>query len=97
MVVQTIKNSIRQSDILARWGGEEFVIMLPQTNREQGVELAEHLRLVIEYLVYNNEGITCSFGVSEYKQGESLKILFERADIALYEAKQLGRNQVRWL
>lgn len=86
---------IRKNDYLARWGGEEFLVLAPETNEAQATELAESLRKMTEKLCMQKiNGITCSFGVAEIKPGESLESLHKRADDAMYRAKELGRNQV---
>lgn len=89
-----IQSKIRKSDFLARWGGEEFVLLSPDTDIGSSTILAEKLRSVIEG--HKFEGIdrplTCSVGLTSYKDGDSLNSLMDRADRALYEAKNNGRN-----
>lgn len=89
----------RPYDTPARWGGEEFIILLPDTDEEEAARFAERVRLTLR------EGlapiiafpVTISIGVAQYRPGESLETLIQRADRALYLAKQNGRNQVlRW-
>lgn len=90
-----MKAHTRQSDVLARWGGEEFVILLRSVKMEKATEIAEYLRSIIEVEHFDEvNNITCSFGVSEYKNGDDLNSLFKRVDEALYEAKEKGRNIV---
>ncbi|MGP2656347.1 diguanylate cyclase [Malaciobacter sp. WC5094] len=85
----------RDSDIVARWGGEEFVMMLPQTNIEQAMFVAQKLRATIEKHPFEKVGnITCSIGISQYHKIESKEVLFKRVDDALYKAKTNGRNRV---
>ena len=87
--------TIRKSDIFARWGGEEFAILLPETNLEKASQIASKLRLVTETHMMPQIGrITCSFGVAEYHAGDNEEDLIKRADIALYKAKSNGRNRV---
>lgn len=94
-IAYILKNSIRQSDIVARWGGEEFIIILSNTALEQGVGIAEFLRKNISDEEFDTIGnITCSFGVAMLKEEESLKELLNRSDRLLYQAKELGRNRV---
>jgi diguanylate cyclase (GGDEF)-like protein/PAS domain S-box-containing protein len=86
---------VRRHDLFARWGGEEFLIML--TNTEQhGAELfAEKLRLMIEKFNIPEVGhLTCSFGVAEFAHDDTDDVLINRADQALYRAKAGGRNRV---
>ena len=86
---------IRDTDIFARWGGEEFVILFDDVDIDKGVELAERLRKVVEYNDCGKAGrITISIGVAEYRRGESMLDLVERADAKMYEAKRAGRNKV---
>ncbi len=96
-VAETIKRHLRRSDIFARWGGEEFVILLPHTDLRGAVKVAEKLRRALEELEIpqlKGRKITASFGVSELRQGESLEEAILRADKALYEAKAKGKNRV---
>lgn len=92
---KSIKSHIRQSDLFARWGGEEFVILTPQTNESDAAKLAENLRkTIMDLKVSPVKQITCSFGVAELKKDELFEDLCERADQAVYDAKNTGRNQV---
>ena len=85
----------RDSDIVARWGGEEFVVMLPQTNIEQAVFVAEKLRATVEKHKFDTvKHVTCSIGVSQFHKNEDKETLFKRTDKALYKAKNNGRNRV---
>ncbi len=90
-----VKKEIRKSDTFARWGGEEFVILAPQSDLEQTIVLAEKLRSKIEEHNFKDIGnLTCSFGVAEFKNGYSLKELVKCADDVLYKAKRSGKNRV---
>ncbi|MBN2221321.1 MAG: diguanylate cyclase, partial [Vallitaleaceae bacterium] len=94
-VAETVKKEIRVTDIFARWGGEEFAILMPHTDSESGMHVAEKVRLSIAAIVHEEVGrVTASFGVSEYITGESYVDWFKRVDIALFEAKGKGRNRV---
>ena len=85
----------RATDIVARWGGEEFVVMLPQTNIEQAFLVGEKLRATIEKHKFDTvKHITCSIGVSQFHKNEDKDTLFKRVDSALYKAKKCGRNRV---
>ena len=88
-----VKQNIRNSDIFARIGGEEFVLILPHTSYESALKVAEKLRKAIEKHDFKGKKITASFGVSEF-EGD-LQMAIEIADEALYEAKRNGRNQVK--
>jgi diguanylate cyclase (GGDEF)-like protein/PAS domain S-box-containing protein len=90
-----ISNSLRDSDIFARWGGEEFVILMPNTNITLAVEKANLLRESIEKLdIENICSVTCSFGVVQMSDFENINQIFKQADEALYKAKTNGRNRV---
>lgn len=90
-----VRHQIRKSDVLARWGGEEFVILLPETHLEPAFKLAETLRLKIEAHPFDAIGtVTCSMGVVEYDLHETEDGMMYRADQNLYRAKEEGRNRV---
>ncbi len=94
-LAKLVNKEVRKSDIFARWGGEEFVILAPQADLKQAMNLAEKLRETIENYNFPEIGkLTCSFGVAEYKKGYSLKDLVKEADDALYKAKRGGKNRV---
>jgi diguanylate cyclase (GGDEF)-like protein len=90
-----VENS-RQEDLAARFGGEEFIIMLPGTSAKEAVVLGERLRHHWKEMTSPTFSIqvTASFGVAAYQPGDNVKGLIERADQALYTAKRLGKNQV---
>lgn len=90
-----MSENVRSTDMLGRWGGEEFMIISPQTQLEGAARLAELLRTAIEKHDFSIDlPICCSFGVAQLESGETPKELFSRADKALYKAKQTGRNKV---
>lgn len=92
-----IKKAIRSADIFARWGGEEFVILLPNTDIHQAMEITERLRILIEKNKYGIvENVTCSFGLVSLKKNEIAESLLQRADKLLYEAKAQGKNTVSY-
>ncbi len=96
-VAQGTENSIRSSDMLFRFGGEEFLILLSYTRTDGALLLAERVRRQIEKLEVApgmDIKLTVSIGVSSLRENENAKSLFERADKALYRAKQGGRNRV---
>lgn len=85
----------RKTDIVGRWGGEEFMIICPEIDGQDGEKLAEKIRAKIEQYSFKVIGnITASLGVSIYKQSDQDKSVVERADKALYQAKEQGRNRV---
>jgi len=90
-----VETNLRDSDTVGRWGGEEFVVLAPATAAEGGIRLAEKLRAVMERTGYGPVGaVTGSFGVSQYRPGDTVESLLKRADAALYRAKGTGRNRV---
>ena len=96
-VAQLLVKSIRTTDYLARYGGEEFVMLLPGTRQEETLRLVNKLRQQIENCGFHYHGdavkITVSCGVSSFNENDTLGQVFERADKALYRAKENGRNQ----
>ena len=89
---------LRSSDLLARWGGEEFVVATPSTGLDPALRLAERLRAAVQAHAFPVIGsLTVSIGVAEYLPGDTDAALLERADQALYRAKALGRNRVEGL
>ncbi|MCM8710271.1 PAS domain S-box protein [Clostridium sp. SYSU_GA19001] len=96
-LVNVIKNRIRKIDILARWGGEEFVILLLDTNTKNAVFLAEKLRESISNMnVPGVDKVTASFGISTYCKGDTVDTIVNKADMMMYEAKSSGRNCVKY-
>lgn len=94
-VAMLIQGKIRETDILARWGGEEFVILLPETDEAGAQQLAEKLRKLIELHAFTSVStMTSSFGVCQYSGNATEKEFIYKADTALYQAKKLGRNRV---
>jgi len=94
-LVQVVQFSVRKVDILARWGGEEFMILVPESTAETAHELAERLRKEIESHDFSTkEKITVSIGVTTYRDGDSADSIITRVDNALYKAKENGRNRI---
>lgn len=93
-----LAQACRTGDILVRWGGEEFMLLLPETDLEQACAFAERIRRSIETqrlpVSQDTIALTASFGVAEHGRQASLEELIREADIQLYQAKQRGRNQV---
>lgn len=87
--------NLRDCDVLGRWGGEEFLIICPQTGLPEAILLAEQLRGAVQSHEFNSIGHkTSSFGVAELHNNERAEQLIKRADDALYQAKRTGRNRV---
>jgi len=96
---RTIQENIRQIDLIGRYGGEEFSIILSQTDKDAAQFVAERIRLAIQdkrIRVYDEElKITVSIGISTYPyDGKGIERLIDKADSALYQAKQAGKNKV---
>ncbi|MHB1696896.1 MAG: PAS domain S-box protein [bacterium] len=90
-----IKEDLRAADFFARYGGEEFFVIAPETTIETAKEFAERLRLKVESRDFDiGQTVTCSFGITYVKAGDTPKSIVYRADTALYEAKETGRNRV---
>ncbi len=99
-IVQKIRRGLREADILGRIGGEEFAVLLPETGKEQALEVAERVRQIIDNPICLNERVvkvTISFGITSIPQAVqgNMDSLFKKADEALYLAKHAGRNCVR--
>jgi diguanylate cyclase (GGDEF)-like protein len=93
---QSTAPQLRQVDKLARWGGEEFLLLLPQLTQTEALTALERLRQTVEGLVFKDHALmqlTFSVGIAQAQAGESLEHLVDRADQAVYEAKRLGRNR----
>lgn len=92
-----ISSIIRNTAEFGRWGGEEFIIILPNTKLEDAIVLAEKLRTRIEKIDINEiEGVTASFGVTSFCGNEAMDLLISRADKCMYKAKIEGRNRVNY-
>lgn len=89
-----IKNNIRKSDVVARFGGEEFILMLPETNLNQAKEVLIKIQKAIHAdRVLKKHNLTVSAGVTAFKSTDTIRKLKERADKALYSAKRTGRDK----
>jgi len=86
---------LRTTDRLCRWGGEEFVVLAPETDLQEASRLAERLRVEIaDNRSDSAPTVTASLGFAQYEAGDTSETLIKRADQALYKAKILGRNRV---
>lgn len=95
-ISQLMRDNIRENDTLARWGGEEFMVLSAKSNMKRSMRVAERLRQAVAEFSFTGvpRQITSSFGVAVHVFGESGEELVKRADEALYEAKETGRNKV---
>ncbi|MFH1156433.1 MAG: GGDEF domain-containing protein [Pseudomonadota bacterium] len=97
-IAGSVQQNIRETDIFARWGGEEFLILCPQTDKDGMEQLCEKLRETIAALTFEGApSVTASFGVTQFVPGESWNDFVQRCDKALYQAKGKGRNRVETL
>lgn len=92
MVSDCLSSRLRKSDILGRWGGEEFIILLPDTGLKEAMGAAESLRLALLNIDAHN--VSASFGVAEFDEDDTLDSMLIRADKNLYRAKAEGKNRV---
>ena len=98
LIVNDISSTVRANDTVARWGGEEFLLLLPVTNKDHAVKLAERIRKTVEGKKYDT-GIklvsaTLTMGVSVVRLGDTPDGMIKRADLALYHGKRKSRNCV---
>lgn len=94
-----LQENCRQEDLPVRWGGEEFLIVLPNTNREGAYHFAVRVKKLLAAQVFPPllEPVTASFGISEFQPDDDADSFFKRADQALYQAKNAGRNRIEIL
>ena len=97
-LAKLLRERVREMDDVSRWGGEEFIILLPETNSDGAALLAEKLRASVQERDFDYKGrrlnITMTFGVASFLRGETLDSCIARADTALYQGKERGRNRV---
>ena len=98
LMSSTISQKIRRDDIFVRWGGEEFLLLLPNTIQDNAMLTAEIIRQEVSSIdIGIDRNITCSFGVTSCRNGDTKESLFSRLDKALYMAKESGKNCVKTL
>ncbi|WP_170130944.1 GGDEF domain-containing protein [Deinococcus yavapaiensis] len=96
-VARRLRSELRPHDSLGRWGGEEFLVVLPDTSSSEAASVAERLWRALRAHPFRRAGrVTGSFGVATARTGDSTDRLVSRADARLYQAKQLGRDRVVW-
>ena len=94
-IAVTVNNAVRETDTFARWGGDEFAILLPNTDLQRAEKMTERLRERIQNSTFGTlKGITCSFGVAEYEKSDTKQSLLNRADDLLLQAKSSGKGRV---
>ncbi|EQB20849.1 diguanylate cyclase with GAF sensor [Dehalobacter sp. UNSWDHB] len=94
-VTDLVRGMIRETDIFARWGGEEFVILLPNTHKSEAVEITERIRKRISDYDFTSGRLTCSFGVDSWRKEEERDSFVQRVDTLLLNAKEIGKNNVQ--
>lgn len=95
-LARRVQETLREVDTLARWGGEELVVLLPETGLDEALKKAESIcQCVRQTALVDQHSITLSCGVAEVGEGDDVASLFKRADEALYRAKDNGRDQVQ--
>lgn len=98
LLTNTFKESLREGDTIARWGGEEIVILLPHTDIKTGEILANKLKLLLENNILIQEilsyNLTASFGITAFASGDNKYTIVQRADEAMYISKNSGKNRV---
>jgi len=94
-IAEITKDTLRKTDYVGRWGGEEFLILLPKSVNEDAAQIAEKLRREIQNIIFPEAfNVTCSFGLAEYNDQLELDAIVNKADKALYHAKNSGKNCV---
>ncbi len=97
-ITEVVKNNVRAVDTVARWGGEEFMILMPESDLSSACIVAEKLREEVAGHPFEQvNNLTVSFGVTDFKSNEDVDTLLKRVDDALYKAKENGRNSVAYL
>ena len=95
LVSRVLVKGVRRVDTVARWGGEEFIFLLPETDCKGAAQVAEKLRVLVEAQENSYDAsLSMSFGVAEYRHEEEADSWLRRVDAALYQAKRQGRNRV---
>ena len=101
IVAKKIQQSLRKVDVVCRWGGEEFIILLKHTSQEQAIQVAEQVREQVQKCEYKMAKqtvmVTISAGVTSFQPYDTAQSMLSRADKALYDSKHAGRNRVTFL
>lgn len=93
-LAKIISTAVRDTDHFGRWGGEEFIIVATETGMENAVILAEKIKMLLSKAALEGQTISCSIGVAQHIQGDNYETLINHADLAMYEAKNSGKNRV---
>ncbi|MGM0533357.1 MAG: diguanylate cyclase [Campylobacterota bacterium] len=97
VIASTVARSLRNEDIFVRWGGEEFVVILPSSSEKASMTVAQKLRRQIKEQAIGQIHVTCSFGVTTIREDDTKQSVIERVDKAMYAAKKEGRDRVVYL
>jgi len=90
-----VQKELRSSDIIARWGGDEFTILLPNAGLDQAVHMAGRIRDIVMLYNFSRIGpVSCSFGVAVYEKGDDRTTIVQRVDNRLYRAKKNGKSMI---
>lgn len=96
-LAQLIGGQLHNSDLLARWGGDEFVMLLPNTNLQKAIDITEKIRACVETNEYMKSfHMSCSFGVVEMERNSDFESMVYEADQLMYVSKEQGKNTIRW-
>ena len=97
-ISKLVSKHIRSTDYIGRWGGEEFIVILPNTNKDEAEKVAQFLKeLIINKDLKIGKTLTSSFGVTEYKKNDTKAEIIKRADKAMYFVKENGKNNIKVL
>ena len=95
-IVEIIRANVRQDDIVARWGGDEFIIILPFASLDRAIEISKRIKRHLSTIEYCNASsqVTASLGVTVFTEGDDLNSIINRVDLLLYQAKHRGKNEI---
>jgi len=94
-IVVRMSANLRKSDIVARWGGDEFILLLPDSDLNKSVEISESIRQAIENKMFSKAiSVTCSFGVTSMNDKSTFETMIREADDLMYKSKKLGKNRI---
>jgi len=92
-----IQGHLKESDILARWGGDEFILLLPDISLKDAIKITEEIKNTLCNKTFMHEiNVTCSYGVATLKEETDFESLLEEADNFMYKGKKLGKNNIQW-
>jgi polar amino acid transport system substrate-binding protein len=93
---QNIFKNLRETDYIGRWGGEEFIIILPETNNKKAFTVASHLKEKISKIDFSiTKNVTLSYGITQYIKGDTIQDMIKRSDEAMYFVKKRGKDNIK--